>query len=67
MLWALLFSLIFSGGEESILLNPQVKKHLRQTVSDKERKEMALDFAKIYLEEADDFSKRQKKRITVFI
>lgn len=24
---------------------------------------MALDFAKIYLEEADDFSKRQKKRI----
>ena len=63
MLWALLFSLIFSGGDETIVINAEVKKLLRNNMSDGDRKEYALNLTKSYMDEVKYFNKIQKKRL----
>ena len=63
MMWALLFSLIFSGGSQSGLLNPDFKKHTRKFVENKENKKQILTITKSYEKEAKAFLKKEKKLV----
>lgn len=61
MFWAFLFALIFAGGSQSVLLNPDFKKHTRKFVENKENKKQILTITKSYEKEAKAFLKKEKK------
>jgi arsenate reductase-like glutaredoxin family protein len=63
MVWALLFALIFGGGSQSVLLNPDLKKHIRKFVENKENKKQLLTITKSYEKEAKAFIKKEKKMV----
>ncbi len=63
MVWALLFSLIFAGGSQSVLLNPDLKKHIRKHVENPKNKNQILTITKSYEKEARVFNKKEKKMV----
>lgn len=63
MIWALLFTLIFSGGSQSVLLNPDFKKHTRKYVENPQNKKLILSHIKTYEKEGKAFMKKEKKMV----
>lgn len=63
MFWAFLFTLIFAGGSQSVLLNPDFKKHTRKFVENKENKKQILTITKSYEKEAKAFLIKEKKMV----
>ena len=61
MLIALIISLIFSGGSQSFLTNPKIKKHIKKYVESKEVKNEIFELIKNYEKEAKKFDKHEKK------
>lgn len=62
MLWALLFSLIFSSPESG-MVNAKFNKHVKKFVDDKERKDQILILVKEFEKEAKVLRKKEKKEL----
>ena len=63
MLWALLFTLIFSGPESG-MINAKFKKHVKKYVVEKERKDQILILVKFFEKESKALRKKEKKSMT---
>ncbi len=61
MFWALLFTLIFNGDSQSVLLTPDFKKHTRKYVENPQNKKIILSNIKTYEKGAKAFMKREKR------
>lgn len=60
MLWALLFTLIFSGPESG-MINAKFKKHVKKYVVEKERKDQILILVKFLKRNQKHLGKRKKR------